>query len=169
MNFLEKDLETIIFETDNDLLTDKGLFISGHKKRQLRIGNYGIADIVTFKRFSYYDETIERYRNFLYVNVFELKKDEISMSTILQALSYVKGIERWFKLYRPNIRVRLSITVVGKRIKENSSFVYLFDYMYNSIGSENNNLSLNAYTYKYKIDGISFVRHSGYNLIDEGF
>ena len=47
MSFLEKDLEDIIFETDNDLLFEHGLFIDGQKKRQVRIGNYGIADLIT--------------------------------------------------------------------------------------------------------------------------
>lgn len=56
MNFLEKNLEDIIYETNNKYLRERGLFINGIKKRQLRIGNYGIADIVTFKKGDYCED-----------------------------------------------------------------------------------------------------------------
>lgn len=46
-DFLEKTLEDIIFETSNDDLKERGLWICGNKKRQVKIGNYGIADLIT--------------------------------------------------------------------------------------------------------------------------
>jgi hypothetical protein len=54
MNFLEKNLEDIIFETHENKLRDRGLEISGKKLRQLRIGNYGIADMITYTRIKKY-------------------------------------------------------------------------------------------------------------------
>lgn len=45
--FFEKTLEDIIFNTDNELLCEHGLLISGKKLRQVKIGNYGIADLIT--------------------------------------------------------------------------------------------------------------------------
>ena len=50
MKFLEKDLEEIIFETSNKELNERGLFVYGKKYRQLRIGNYGVADLVVVDR-----------------------------------------------------------------------------------------------------------------------
>ncbi len=44
MKFLEKDLEQIIFESGMDSLNERGLYIRGKRLRQVRIGNYGIAD-----------------------------------------------------------------------------------------------------------------------------
>ena len=49
MNFLEKNLEDIIFETDNVDLRKRDLFIFGKKKRQVRIGNYGTCDTMVVK------------------------------------------------------------------------------------------------------------------------
>ena len=45
MTFLEKDLEQIIFETPKEKLQEKGLVIKGKLLRQIKIGNYGIADL----------------------------------------------------------------------------------------------------------------------------
>ena len=50
MKFLEKDLEDIIFEAPREELAKRGLHIEGKMYRQLRIGNYGIADLVTIQR-----------------------------------------------------------------------------------------------------------------------
>jgi hypothetical protein len=50
MDFLEKDLEDIIFDSPNEELRKRGLNIWGKKKRQLNIGNYGRADIITYDK-----------------------------------------------------------------------------------------------------------------------
>jgi hypothetical protein len=57
MKFLEKDLEQIIWDADKEILSERGLNLDGKLKRQLKIGNYGIADLIHFKRpVSYYDK-----------------------------------------------------------------------------------------------------------------
>jgi len=53
MNFLEKNLETILIETPNELLRNRGLKIYGKKRNQVRLGNYGIADLITLKKAEY--------------------------------------------------------------------------------------------------------------------
>ena len=50
MKFFEKDLEEIIYLSDKDKLSDRGLYLNGKLKRQLRIGNYGVADLIEYKR-----------------------------------------------------------------------------------------------------------------------
>jgi hypothetical protein len=50
MKFLECDLEQIIMGTPNHKLREKGLGIQGLKRNQIRIGKYGIADIIAYER-----------------------------------------------------------------------------------------------------------------------
>ena len=54
MKFLERDLEYIIFETENSILNSKGLPISGKKSTQRKIGNYGRLDLMTTEVFEDY-------------------------------------------------------------------------------------------------------------------
>lgn len=160
MEFLEKDLEQIIFETPNEYLQFAGLELFGKKKRQLRIGNYGIADIVAFRRFFNY------YTDFLHITVCELKKDSINISTFLQAIRYVKGIDQYLKFRKFKHKVRFSIILCGKTINLNSDLIYLADLV---DCSDNKLIDINFYTYDYKINGLKFEKHNNYKLIDEGF
>lgn len=149
MEFLEKDLEQIIFETDNQLLRDAGLEIGGNKIRQLRIGNYGIADLVTWTR----------YGEIMKITIYELKKGQLSTDALYQAVRYMKGIERYFKYRKSSFMVEVSIILVGSKIDTASSFIYLADYIYD----------LSVYTYHYKINGLTFKNNHGYALSNEGF
>ena len=85
MNFLEQNLEQIIFESDRNDLKDCGLAISGKLLRQKRIGNYGIADIISVEKINNLGFPI------LKITVYELKRDIINNDSFLQALSYLKG------------------------------------------------------------------------------
>jgi hypothetical protein len=153
MDFLEKNLEDIIYETDNNLLTKRGLFIYGKKKRQVRIGNYGVADIIT-----YYRGITDENEPELIINIYELKKDIINIDTFLQALRYYKGICRYLdkRDFYENVRYRLIL--IGKTI-DPGDFKYLTDFAYN----------INIFTYSYQFDGIKFTQERGYRLINEGF
>lgn len=149
MNFLEKNLEDIIFETPNDLLHERGFFIFGKKKRQVKIGNYGIADIITYHRAG----------GRLFINILELKKDKISTDTLLQSLNYAKGVSRYLQKRSFDFDVSLRIKLIGREIDTNSSFCYLPDF-FNSI---------EIYTYDYGFDGIHFKMECDYKLTNEGF
>lgn len=167
MEFLEKDLEQIIWEASDKELRERGLFLLGKRFRQLRIGNYGIADLVTVHR-------QQKYEDFIYgkliITVYELKKDKIGISAFLQALNYCKGISSYLEK-REFSDYTLSIVLVGKSIDSSGSFIYLTDL----IGNYSDNYDkgyineINYYTYSYKIDGLSFKGESGYSLTDEGF
>lgn len=152
MNFLEKNLETIIFETDNTILQERGLEISGVKRRQVRIGNYGICDIVTINRM--------RRNNALDIKVYELKRDFVDVSTLLQSLSYCRGIQRFFQ--KRGISAFFSIVLIGLTVDKNSSFAYLPDLL-------SADFTLELYEYKYDFDGISFNSIDGLCLPNEGF
>jgi len=150
MDFLEKTLEDIIFETPNDLLHERGLYIHGNKKRQLRIGNYGISDIVTYYR----------YDGKLFINILELKKDKISTDTLLQAVGYVKGIRSYLMRRKPTLtNISFKIKLIGKEIDTSDSFCYLPDIF----------TGIEIITYSYGFDGIHFKYHYEYKLTNEGF
>ncbi len=167
MDFLEKDLEQIIFNADREELSKRGLVVRGRLKRQLRIGNYGIADLVSIE--------VEQYPNFsevgfghkLNITIYELKKDRIGISTFAQAMKYVKGINRYLKkrYKESNIDWDFKVVLIGREIQEEGSFVYLPDFLYN----KNQEELLENYTYSYNELGIHFEEHYHYKLVNEGF
>lgn len=164
MKFLEKDLEQIIFETRNELLREKGLSISGKKVRQLRLGNYGIADIVTITKPDFIPSTEPKYNGFfedcIYIDIYELKQDKISVSAFLQACGYYKGISTYISKHNKLKRqYKIRLNLVGKSIDTASEFIYLpdiFDDIY-------------FYTYDYDFNGITFTHQCGYCLTNSGF
>lgn len=155
MKFLEKDLEEIIFKAKKQDLKQKGLNVKGKVYRQLRIGNYGVADLVTFER----EFCREWGAHNLVITVYELKKDKIGISTFLQALGYLKGIKRYLSDRYPSYHLCYKIVLIGKIIDISSTFVYLSDF-YDD---------LENYTYDYGINGIEFKKQKGYKLTNENF
>lgn len=161
MNFFEKDLENIIWESDNEKLINKGLFISGKKLKQLKIGNYGIADLITVKKL---------YENgfpYLDITVFELKKDKAGISAFLQAVRYCKGISSFLFKRKNALRFKLNIVICGKTIDADSDYIYITDlFKSDDLGVIN---TVTNYSYDYTIDGIEFTERFGYELTYEGF
>jgi len=157
MNFLEKSLEDIIIDTDNYSLQDRDLDINGVKKRQVRIGNYGIADVITCCR-----SEKNKGEPYISITIYELKKEKIDINSYLQALKYAKGIFRYFKKKNYSTPI-INICLIGKTIDLHSSFVYLADF------NSDDGLSCFLYTYEYEFDGIKFYQHENYNLTKEGF
>ncbi len=149
MDFLEKDLEQIVWENDDEILQRKGLPIFGKRYRQLRIGNYGIADLVTFYR--------EHYVKQINFTVYELKKDVINMSTLIQAYTYVKGIETY--LSKRGWACAYDVVLIGKSIDRSSGFCYLPDLIEN----------LTCFSYHMDINGLHFKSEDNYNLTNTGF
>jgi len=167
MEFLEKDLEQIICEADNDLLQEKGLYVNGIKKRQLRIGNYRIADIVMFNRTYDYDFTDNKYIPYLEITILELKKEKVGIGAFLQSLKYCKGIKTFFELKKPNIKFKMNIVLASKEVDKNGDFIFLTDLISNDSYGFINNIDL--YSFKYDINGIIFKKECEYNLIHKGF
>lgn len=163
MKFLERDLEDIIFNNNNDKLQEKGLDIGGKKYRQLRIGNYGIADMVTIERG--FDDCED---GCLFINIYELKKDIIDVNAFIQAIGYMKGISSFLKSRDFNFNYRFTITLVSKNISKEGNFIYLTDFIKPN-SNENDLMQLVFYTYNYGIDGIEFKTELGYDLVNKGF
>jgi hypothetical protein len=158
MDFLEKNLEDIIYETESELLSGRGLSLYGKKYRQPRLGNYGTADIVFIRKS--YKEDYSDIIPFIVVNILELKQSKIDHAAFLQAIRYCKGVKAYFE-HRGvfnDIEIKFEITLIGREITK-SEFCYLPDFMEN----------IRIFTYQYDFNGISFKQHDGYKLSAEGF
>jgi len=169
MKFLEKDLEQIIYEQFKSQEGCEALWVRGLVRlkpdkvfSQLRLGNYGISDII-----SYYKPTVEStdgnsvIQTSHRIEVFELKKDKVSLSAFIQGIRYCKAVQRFFS--KKGYDVQISLTLIGSEIDLGSDVIYLPDI----INSEDFILSL--YTYNFDVNGISFKQHEGYCLTNEGF
>lgn len=164
MKFLEKDLEEIIFN-NKELLYERGIDLCNKLKRQVKIGNYGIADIIGFDK-PYYEKINENY--FCHVQgkiqIIELKNDKINISAFLQAINYLKGIKRYLEKRKFNTNHYIfEIVLIAQNIDNNSSFIYLPELL------QSTEFQLTYYTFKYDIDGIKFENECGYKLSNEGF
>lgn len=85
-------------------------------KRQLNLGMYGIPDIIVFNS--------PDVSGILSIKIIELKKGVIDKNTIMQALKYKIGFEKYFKdsdMYRLDI----SIHLIGNRISNDKTFKIL--------------------------------------------
>ena len=163
MKFLEMDLEEIIFNADKELLAERGLRVYGTLYRQLRIGNYGIADLVTINR-PRYIEHMQAHVDPWFITVYELKKDKAGMSAFLQAVGYAKGIKRYLES-RGIKEIEIKIVLIGSRVDEKSTLVYLPTL----IQETGYGAFLEFYTYRYELNGIFFKDAYGYKLANEGF
>lgn len=168
MNFLEKDLENIIWESDNERLQEKNLPIYGKKYRQLKIGSYGILDLLTVKKRYWYSVDDDLYIPYLDITVYELKKEKVGVSTFLQAVRYVKGIKSYLE-EKHCMEAKYNIVLCAKEVDIHSSFIFLVDLIMPM--KEPNNLlnSISAFSFDYTLDGIVFKKHEGYDLINKGF
>lgn len=155
MGFLENNLEEIIYNNP-DGVRNRGLNIYNHAhvSRQLRLGNYGVADLVGF------DIEPNLYGEKLIVTVYELKKDAVDFKTLAQALRYVTGISRLFDIFwgMPSV-TEFNICLIGKKVSHE----------YDLLSFMGNMGTLHAFTYEYCLDGIKFKNESNYRLTAEAF
>lgn len=172
MKFLERDLEEVIINSSLDELSSKGLYLSGKCYRQLRIGNYGVSDLVFFKRPK---KVIFSGHSFLEggtIQILELKKEEINNDTFFQSLRYARGIQRYLELNHNSIYNNCSIEIllIGKRIGRNSDITFLSPLMSDAEDVPFCKItSIRALTYRFDLNGFFFDSHDEYSLINEGF
>ena len=172
MKFLEKDLEQIIYETNYIDLLKSGLYVWGKKKRQLKIGRYGIADLVYIDRPRYHTGIGSMVKGT--IHVIELKQNKISVSAFLQAVRYVKGIQRFLMIHKPNLIecFDFNIILIGSQLDLDSSLCYLPElFSFECDGRDVDRMSrtsVHLYTYSYEFTGLKFIEHSRYKLNQEG-
>jgi len=156
MKFLEKDLEDVVMSLNQEQMKSVGLdFLlndPNYKKiRQLKIGNYGISDIVYVAKVNLFKRG-----SFLDIHVVELKKDVISMSAFIQLNRYMVGISEY--LTKRGIEHVIQGVLIGNDFGHNQDFCYVTNFS-----------EIKFYTYNYEWNGISFNHRQGFVLIDEGF
>jgi hypothetical protein len=150
MHFLEKDLETIIFENYEACfnrglqITDIGAgdYLNQLKFRQLQLGPYGIADLVNVR----YDA-----RGFeCTIQVIECKRNEINTATYGQAKRYFAAIKNVLKHFLPESHAETEwieeLVLIGRTFDHSNDFAYIY----------NADNACQAFTYSYEVDGIWF-------------
>lgn len=168
MDFLEQNLEDIVFNTPANKIISRGFtsyLNDAHTYRQLRLGNYGVCDIVQFSRSCEHLEECPGYyytQHVIDVHVIELKKGDIDIDALIQAVRYCKGVLEYIEDVRGlECKVQFSVSLVGSKINT-SDFVYMSELL------QEDNFCLNFFTYKYDFDGISFKSDGGYRLTNSG-
>jgi hypothetical protein len=154
MNVLEKEIEDLIWDSLHDdpkVLKSRGFeFNEKHTfYRQVHLGDYGIADLIGV----HLNETY----HFADITIYELKKEKVTIDTLLQAARYAKGISRMNDT-GSKYTIQMNFCLVGKSVELGNNFVYLFDYIDN----------LTALTYSIDlIQGVKFKEVGGYKLSKE--
>lgn len=125
MNFLEKDLEDIIWECCNskdgyDLLEDRNLYFHPRSYRQFKLGGYGIVDIMNV--------TYDSHLDMISIQLVELKKESLKVSHLIQICRYVSGLRSMIdgvdtKKLLYNTRV-YGVLIVPK-VDTNSDLIFL--------------------------------------------
>lgn len=177
MDFLEKDLEDFIFNSNNNQLDKSGLYFnetSFNKKRQLNLGGYGIADLVVFEKHYYKDyERQEILGSYITINIIELKKDQIGIKAFMQALRYAKGIKDYLEKRKSNIKFYLKITLIGNRVSLENDMMYITDLLSCSEFNKNEYgglVDIKVITYKKEKNGnINFKYQFGKELLSDRF
>lgn len=139
-SFTEKDLETMIMD-NRSIISERGLSIFyKNTDRQVKVPLGGIIDIFTW----------EISENTLFARVIELKKDEISMVALVQALDYYECVSYNRMLFD---KVSIEIILIGSVIKDDLKFLK---------NMEIPNLSL--YTYDFGFNGLFFTLYQSENI-----
>jgi hypothetical protein len=124
MNLLEKNVELYILKNSKEKLIENGLLFNYDLiKSQLTIGNYGVADIVTLQRpymHTYFNKVCRGL-----ITVYELKKDNITAQSILQASKYLHGIYSYLRLRGKSNLYNYRIVLIGNKCPDISNVKYL--------------------------------------------
>lgn len=147
MNFLEKDLETIIVESPQSELYKRGLYVLNYDLiiRQLNLGSYGILDLVTAK-FRYREGSLREKE--IVITIYELKHKIIDVNTLMQAAKYKRGLEIFIEdnYNINNTSLIFRLVLIGSSVQTKGDFVFLSDFIED----------LRIFTYNYGFDGIHF-------------
>lgn len=142
MDFLEKDLEDIIWDASKtnegrSILSKRGLDIEGKMFRQVSLAEYGRIDLAS----------VQIDPSCICVNIYELKKDFINLDSMIQVAKYGSAVREYIEgKYLTNRPISIKLTLIGSKVDLQSDFILSYN-MFDR---------LSIYLYSYKIDGISF-------------
>ena len=148
MDFLERDLEDILFECmcskkGREILEEHGLDTNGVVYRQVELGTYGRIDLMTVEL------DISEATPFLIITVYELKRNMIDVNALMQGARYITGLRDILSKY-DNINAKnvdFRFRLIGKDIDKNGDFVFLYNLL---------NMNVEVYTFDFDIEGMFF-------------
>lgn len=159
MVILEKDVEGTIWNSTILQLQSHGLdFISNilvKRYRQLDLGLGGRADLVYVERKPYPMSVLR-------INVIELKKDEASPNTLIQAFRYCHAIQSYMSA-RNIENYEMRVILIGSKIKDqdgvdDDSFWCIPSLLKGKYPVRCGLNDFLAYNYDMSIDGLTFRR-----------
>ena len=118
-------------------LEERGLKIRGKMFRQVSLGAYGRADLMT------YEEDEEN----INVTIYELKLNKIDVSALMQACRYSTAIKRHLKRSNKNKNFHIKICLIGEKMEKTGDFPFL----YNELGN------VEIYEYFLTFEGLFFM------------
>lgn len=146
MNFLEKDLETIVWENyvacaEKGLAIDQNFFQHGKCYRQLNLAPYGIADLI----YIHYSAG----QGSWHIQIIELKRGKIDMAAYQQAKRYQTALHdllRKSKSGSDQTPLIFTTVLIGNEVETKGDFTFVLNYDFNCL----------AFTYSYGFHGIEF-------------
>ncbi len=142
MDFLEKDLEDILYNSSQNDVFPLGLhhFYFDSIFRQVRITGYGVIDLMTLR----YDNDSKE----ITITIYELKNKKVSAETFWQLLRYIKAVNQVINDFNlKNHPIRVLGVMIGREIDDSNDFCFLPTLDTNQIS---------IYTYNYSLKGIRF-------------
>lgn len=139
MDFLEKDLEDILFNSDARTIRLRGLtcFVYNHIHRQVDLKQYGIADLIT----------IHLNEKHIHFHVYELKNKVLNPAAFWQIVRYIKGVQHALsKCNLKNHSLSVSGTIIGRSLDLNTDLCFLPSIM----------PLVSMYLYSYTLEGMQF-------------
>jgi hypothetical protein len=151
MTIKENELEDIIMNASPNELAERGLPTFKNKKRQVRMGNYGIADILMWTRTSRPSE--------LELQIIELKAGVININAVDQICRYLNAVMDFNEMKNLPFNQYKGITLklIGSSVDKN-----IFEIV--KVINMNKMINVVVYTYHLSIDGIKF-RYESKDLV----
>ncbi|GAB3324700.1 hypothetical protein GCM10027299_22080 [Larkinella ripae] len=171
MELSEKDLEDTIY---NAAITDvgrlflhqRGLAIEGKIFRQVNLGEYGIADLVTVhylgkKKAIEAGTDRSSLKKTIAVTVYELKKGALGPSTLTQVHRYMRGVQVLVKAAKKEDqpKINFQILIGGVLIGDTVESIDFWDLTTSCPG-------ISAYIYKFDYKGLSFIEIKNNHITD---
>jgi hypothetical protein len=134
----EKELEDFIYSKLEDLYNPIDESRVDWFGRQIDLGQYGIIDLMTIN----FDAEGE-----ICIDVFELKKELITIKTLGQVARYVRGLRQYFDESAKHLNVTVRGNVVAPEIDHSDDTVFLINMLED----------IHVYTVDFDLDnGVSF-------------
>jgi len=123
MELLERELQQLIMETPNEKLWERGLQLTGEKRSEVNLGNYGRADIIC--------ADIKREKGAATFNIYvlELKKGMITVDAVVQVSRYFTKIENYLSQRFPNSEIKVFPILIGSDFTNDVGFIHGHSFM----------------------------------------